>query len=215
MVDIAPYCHAVTAATTAEALTDAVVALAAQQDVAAIPTLIDVLGYNNPAAAQAAVDGLIQLGDAAVEPLLDRLDDYNYGARAYEVRVLGAIGHPAALRVLLGAAQSDFAPSVRRAATKALGTLRWHLIEGEQERRLGLEQVLQVLQRNTDAADWAVRYAVAVALEHLRQQPAAAIIQPSVVALLTALGDRDPDIVVRSRCQLALKRDTVHLSMHT
>lgn len=215
MVDLAPYLHAVTAATSAEDLTAAVAALAAQRDVAAIPTLIEVLRYNNPAAAQVAVDGLIQLGDAVVEPLLAQLDNYNYGARAYQVRVLGAIGHPAALEVLLGAAQSDFAPSVRRSATKALGTLRWHLIEEEQERRLGLERVLQVLQRNAEAADWAVRYAVIVALEQLCHQPAAAVIRPSVIALLTTLGDRDPDTVVRSRGQLALHRKDIHLSMHT
>jgi len=215
MVDLAPYLQAVTNATTAEDLTSAVIALAAQQQVAAIPTLIQVLGYNNPAAAQAAVEGLIQLGDAVVEPLLAQLDSYNYGARAYGVRVLGAIGHPAAFRVLLSAAQSDFAPSVRRAATKALGALRWPLIDEPQERRVSLEQALQVLQRNAEAADWAVRYAVAVALDHLRQQPETAAIQPAIGALLTALGDRDPDIVVRSRAQLALHRNAVHLSMHT
>ncbi len=215
MVDLAPYLAAVNSATTAEALTTAVVALAAQQNAAAIPTLIQVLGYNNPAAAQAAVEGLIQLGDVAVAPLLAQIDGYNYGARAYAIRVLGAIGHPAALDVLLSAAQSDFAPSVKRAATKALGALRWHLFEEATTRRLRLGQTLEVLQRNAEAADWAVRYAVVVALDHLQQQPPAVELKANVVALLTALGDRDPDIVVRSRAQLALQRDAVHLSMHT
>lgn len=78
------------------------------------------------------------------------------------MRVLGSIGHPAALRVLLAAAESDFAPSVRRAATKALGTLRWQLIPEETAREAQLREALTVLQRNSEAADWAVRYAVGV-----------------------------------------------------
>jgi len=37
---------------------------------AGIPTLIAALSYNNPGAAVAAIDKLVQLGDMAVEPLL-------------------------------------------------------------------------------------------------------------------------------------------------
>ncbi|URR36682.1 HEAT repeat domain-containing protein [Thermosynechococcus sp. HN-54] len=213
MSDLLPYIQAVETATSAAALQEAVTQLAQQKDTAAIPTLIAVLGYNNPAAAQAAVVGLIALGDAVVEPLLAQLDEYNYGARAYEVRILGTIGHPAALHVLLAAAQSDFAPSVRRAATKALGTLRWQLIPQETEREAQLREALAVLQRNSEAADWAVRYAVGVALDHLHQQAAARSIRDAVRLLLNHLSDHDPDIVVRSRCQLTLQRDS--LSMHT
>lgn len=215
MSDLLAYIHAVETATSGSALQEAVTQLAQQKNTAAIPTLIAVLGYNNPAAAQAAVEGLIALGDAVVEPLLAQLDEYNYGARAYEVRILGSIGHPAALRVLLAAAQSDFAPSVRRAATKALGTLRWQLIPEEAERVAQLREALTVLQRNSEAADWAVRYAVGVALDHLYQQAAASVLREAVHSLLNHLSDRDPDIVVRSRCQLALQRNSVHLSMHT
>ncbi|BAY53029.1 phycocyanin alpha-subunit phycocyanobilin lyase [Thermostichus vulcanus NIES-2134] len=213
MSDLGAYIHAVETASSASALREAVIQLAQQNSTAAIPTLIAVLGYNNPAAAQAAVEGLIALGDAVVEPLLAQLDGYNYGARAYGVRVLGSIGHPAALQVLLAAAQSDFAPSVRRAATKALGTLRWQLIPEETAREAQLKEALAVLQRNSKAADWAVRYAVGVALDHLHQQAAARGIREAVRSLLNHLSDRDPDIVVRSRCQLALQRDS--LSMHT
>ncbi|MFN4194948.1 MAG: HEAT repeat domain-containing protein [Thermosynechococcus sp.] len=213
MSDLLTYIHAVETATSAPALCEAVIQLAQQKDTAAIPTLIAVLGYNNPAAAQAAVEGLIALGDAVVEPLLAQLDGYNYGARAYGVRVLGSVGHPAALRVLLAAAQSDFAPSVRRGATKALGTLRWQLIPEETAREAQLREALTVLQRNSEAADWAVRYAVGVALDHLYQQAAAWPVREGVRSLLNHLRDRDPDIVVRSRCQLALQRDS--LCIHT
>ncbi|PLZ47157.1 HEAT repeat domain-containing protein, partial [Fischerella thermalis] len=92
----------------------AVQKLAAAQDEAAIPTLIAVFGYNNPAAAIAAVTGLTQLGEVAVPQLLEQIDDYNYGARAYSIRALAAIADPRALDVLLASAASDFAPSVRR-----------------------------------------------------------------------------------------------------
>ncbi|NJO94538.1 MAG: HEAT repeat domain-containing protein, partial [Hydrococcus sp. RM1_1_31] len=61
---------------------------------AAIPQLITVLGYNNPGAAVAAVEGLIQLGKPAVTPLLELLDGYNYGARAWALRALAGIGDP-------------------------------------------------------------------------------------------------------------------------
>jgi len=38
---------------------------------------------------------------------------YNYGARAYSIRALAAIADPCALDVLVTAAATDFAPSVR------------------------------------------------------------------------------------------------------
>jgi len=91
-------------------LVAAVRALAEARLEAGIPTLIAVLGYNNPEAAVAAIAGLVQLGDVAVQPLIERLDDYNYGARAYSFRALAAIAHPDSLDTLLSAAETDFAP---------------------------------------------------------------------------------------------------------
>lgn len=72
-----------------------------------IPTLIRVLGFNNPAAAAVAVEGLVRFGATAVPTLLQQLDEYNYGARAYSFRALAAIGDPQALDVLLNAAATD------------------------------------------------------------------------------------------------------------
>ena len=66
----------------------------------AIATLVQVLGFNNPGAAVAAVDGLIALGSPAVEPLLSRLDPRNYGARAWAVRALAGIGDVRGLELL-------------------------------------------------------------------------------------------------------------------
>jgi phycocyanobilin lyase beta subunit len=81
--------QAVAAADSAGALIEAVRSLAAARSSAAITTLITVLGFNNPGAAVAAVDGLV------------------YGARAWAIRALAMIGDPRALEVLLDTARGE------------------------------------------------------------------------------------------------------------
>ena len=81
----------------------------------AIACLVEVLGFNNPGAAVAAVEGLIRLGPSAVDPLLSRLDPRNYGARAWAVRALAGIGDVRGLALLEEALGSDVGPSVRTA----------------------------------------------------------------------------------------------------
>src|SRR4028118_373798 len=117
--------QAVEQANSDERLVESVRTLVACHSEDAIPTLIAVLGYNNPGAALVAVEGLIDMGEPAVMPLLEQLDDYNYGARAYSIRALAAIADPRALDLLVTVAATDFAPSVRRAAAKGLGILHW------------------------------------------------------------------------------------------
>jgi phycocyanobilin lyase beta subunit len=139
--------------------------LAAVNHVAAIPTLIAALSYNNPGAAVAAVDGLIRIGEPAVEQILTQLDGYNYTARAWAIRALAGIGDPRGLVTLLGAATADFALSVRRAAAKGLGTMKWHwfptdLLEIAQEE--ALESLLFVTQEDDE---WIVRYSAVAGLE--------------------------------------------------
>ncbi len=96
--------QAVNDADSAQGLLDAVEELASLIDERAIPTLIQVLGFNNPGAAVAAVEGLIQIGIPAVSSLLDKLDGYNYGARAWAIRALAGIGDPRGQELLLDAA---------------------------------------------------------------------------------------------------------------
>lgn len=158
--------QAVEQANSDERLVESVRALVACHSEDAIPTLIAVLGYNNPGAALVAVEGLIGMGEPAVMPLLEQLDDYNYGARAYSIRALAAIADPRALDVLVTAAATDFAPSVRRAAAKGLGNLHWH--------KLLLEQItdaqakaLQTLLQVAEDSEWAIRYAAVVGLQGL------------------------------------------------
>jgi phycocyanobilin lyase subunit beta len=171
-IPIAQLLQDIEAASSASALADAVDALAQTGDLEATHPLIKALGYNNPGAAVAAVDGLIRIGEPAVLPLLSLLDDFNYGARAWAIRALAGIGDPRGLEILLEAASEDFALSVRRAAARGLGTLRWETVAIE-ERVEGQERCLAVLLGCDRDPEWVVRYAAISGVQSL----AAAIAQ--------------------------------------
>lgn len=180
-------------------LVAAVRTLAAAKDKAGISTLIAVLGYNNPVAAVAAVEGLTQLGGSAVQPLMEQLDEYNYGARAYAIRALAAIADPRALDVLITAAATDFAPSVRRAAAKGLGTLRWNTLSAL-ERQSAQAKALQTLLSISQDPDWSIRYAAVVGLQALSTTPD---LSQQIQAEFEQMQETDADLAVRARVQLA------------
>jgi phycocyanobilin lyase beta subunit len=169
---VSPLIQAVEQADTATALLVATARLASQlagddpPAPAAIAALVQVLGFNNPGAAVAAVDGLIACGEAAVAPLLANLDAHNYGARAWAVRALAGIGDVRGLELLEQALGGDIGPSVRRAAARGLGQLRSDALPA-QERREVLERALTALEAAAADGEWVVRYAVVVGLESL------------------------------------------------
>ncbi|MGF1674389.1 MAG: HEAT repeat domain-containing protein [Rivularia sp. (in: cyanobacteria)] len=177
----------------------AVQKLVAAKDTVAIPTLIAVFGYNNPAAAVIAVKGLTELGEAAVPQLLGQIDDYNYGARAYSIRTLATIGDPQALDLLLEAAATDFAPSVRRAAAKGLGFLQWHKLD-EPQRAIAQRKSLSTLLSITQDADWAIRYAAIVGLQELAKIPS---LKSEIAARFSQMRSNDAQKAVRARVALA------------
>ncbi|WP_204139285.1 HEAT repeat domain-containing protein [Halomicronema sp. CCY15110] len=195
---------AVDTADSATALIGAVRSLAAAQSPAAVTTLITVLGFNNPGAAVAAVDGLVALGQAAVPALLEQLDGYNYGARAWAIRALSMIGDPRALDVLIETARGDFALSVRRAAAKGLGGIDWDGLPDERRipaQTLAIDTLLGAL----NDPEWVVRYAAIVGLSGLlavRPQPDAAV--ENVRDRLASCSRDDAEVVVRARAQMAL-----------
>lgn len=158
--------QAVEQADSVASLFKAVVSLVQANSIESIPTLINVLGYNNPGAAVAAVDGLTQLGEPAVIPLLEQLDGYNYGARAWAVRALSGIGDPRALEVLLESAGSDFSLSVRRAAARGLGKIQWEKLPVEQIPDAQFK-TLMILQKTVEDPEWIVRYAGVFGLQGL------------------------------------------------
>lgn len=192
--------RAVEQADSAARLVTAVRNLAAATDETGISTLIAVLGYNNPEAAVAAVEGLIELGKAAVQPLME-LDGYNYGARAYAIRALAAIASPRALDVLATAAADDFAPSVRRAAAQGLGRLRWDELNA-QDRSLAQTQALQTLNAVYQDSDWSIRYAAVVGLQGLS---AIQSLQAQIQSQFEQMAQTEPDIAVQARIYLAQK----------
>lgn len=174
----------------------------------ALCCLVRILGFNNPGAAVAAVEGLIASGPAAVAPLLEGLDAQNYGARAWAVRALAGIGDVRGLELLEAALADDIGPSVRRAAAIGLGTLQvGHL--ASPERRAVQERALRALEEGHRDAEWVVRYAVATAteklalgLQELEDGP------PRAGAILLSLADEvnEDVLVVRLRARLALSR---------
>ncbi|MDJ0508385.1 MAG: HEAT repeat domain-containing protein [Crocosphaera sp.] len=204
--DISPLLEKVETADSAESLLEAVETLANADDEASIPTLIKVLGYNNPGASVAAVEGLINLGDPAVPYLLEQIDGYNYGARAWATRALAGIGHPHALDLLIEAASGDFSLSVRRAAARGLGEIHWlklcdEPIEKAQTR--ALTTLLEVLKD----PEWVVRYAAIVGLEKLALSwgEAQAIALTDIEKVLKDLIKTESELAVALRAKWALR----------
>ena len=206
MSDIQQSIEAVNRADSADLLLKTVEDLAAIGDRAAIPTLVEVLGFNNPGAAVAAVDGLIKIGEPVVPYLLNNLDSYNYGARAWATRVFAGIGDPAALDLLLLAAVTDFSQSVRRAAAKGLGSILWSKLPVD-EIAPAQQKVLDALLLATEDGEWVVRYAAIVGLEALSSTLAQS--QPELLSKITArwqqLIDSDSEVAIRARIKYLLK----------
>ena len=208
MVDrLSALVQAVDAADSSSLLLEAVQDLADARLEAAIPTLIAALSYNNPGAAVAAVDGLIHLGEPAVPALLEQLDLHNYTARAWTIRALASIGDPRGLVTLLGVATADFSLSVRRAAARGLGMMKWHwfpedLLEIAQEE--ALEALLFVAQQDEE---WVVRYSAIVGLEALVQAiaPTHPDWRSQIQSQLEQMAVNDDSWAVRGRVWLAQK----------
>ena len=180
-----PLIRAIAQASDPQALLAAVAALAATGDPEAIPHLVKAFGYNQAAVSEVALAAVITFGSLAVEPLLDSIDGYDYGARAYSVRALAAIGDPRALGFLLDAVTADFAPSVRRAAVRGLGRV------GKQASGQAQAKLQEVLARCAQDPDWGIRYALICALGDLGGYP-------DLVQQLLA----DGDALVRAKAQL-------------
>lgn len=198
---------AVQQADSAQGLLRATQELAASNDPAAAPTLVEVLGFNNPGAAVAAVEGLINLGPNAVTALL-QLDPENYGARAWAVRALAGIGDVRGLELLLDALGSDVAASVRRAAAKGLGQLVLGGLPEATQHQVRQRCLAALLAASSDG-EWVVRYAVAVGLESMAAglPPHLPEWQQARAGLVTLLaGAADNALVVQRRAHLALLR---------
>ncbi len=190
-------------------LADAVKALAelgaATGDLSVVPHLIRALSYNNPGAAVASVDGLIAIGEPAVMPLLELLDGYNYSARAWALRALSGIGDPRSLSLLLDTAQNDFALSVRRAAARGLGTIRWEQMDRDAV-PAAQAAVLDVLLGTLVDGEWVVRYSAISGIERMMTYAQSGETRAAAIESLSDVAERDEDLAVRSRAILAIDR---------
>jgi phycocyanobilin lyase beta subunit len=203
--ELATLIHAVETADSKVGLVMAVRALATAKDARAIPTLIQVLGYNNPGAALAAVDGLVALGDQSVPMLLAQIDDYNYGARAWAIRALAMVGDPRALPVLLDTTRNDFALSVRRAAARGIGCMNWSKLS-QADRDAAQAEVLEtLLHTSTTDSEWVVRYAAVVGLQALAKAltPSGGGSCEQILVNLNTIATQDATPTVQARARLA------------
>lgn len=196
--------QAVEQAQSPEALMAAVQALTSSKSTAAIPALIAVFGYNNPAVSAIALSSIIAWGDAAVVPLMTQMDEYNYGARAYSMRALATIASLQSLEVLTKAAITDFAPSVRRAAAKGLGNLQWQDLP-ELEQADTQQQVFTALTSLCESGDWSIRYAGIVGLQALGMRNQA--LGQTVGDFLVQYQHREQERSVQARIQLAVNSE--------
>jgi phycocyanobilin lyase beta subunit len=203
---IAQLIQAIAQADSAEGLIYAVRTLAATEAEADIPSLVEVLSFNNPGAAVAAVDGLIKIGLPSVSYLLENIDGYNYGARAWATRVLSGVGDVRALDLLIDAARRDFSLSVRRSAARGLGYLNWETVDKEHQDALQT-QALEALLMVSHDDEWVVRYSAIAGLEGLAPSLSARLGSQLVriQERLTEMVLTDEEIAIKARSQLALK----------
>lgn len=185
-------------------LVEATRAVCALGDPEAAGTLVKVLGFNNPAVAGVATQGLIQLGRDIVPTLLVSLDARNYGARAWVVKALAALRDPRGLDLLEHALNADIAPSVRRSATRGLADLELDPMAQQQQ----LQRCMQGLLKAAQDDEWVVRYAAAFGLEQrLRNAAVDGSIADQAIAMLRTLASGAEDAkVVRDRAERALQR---------
>jgi phycocyanobilin lyase beta subunit len=183
--------------------------------------LIATLSYNNPGAAVAAVEGLIQLGEPAVPALLEQLDLHNYTARAWAIRALAGIGDPRGLVTLLDAATADFAFSVRRAAARGLGIIKWHWFPSDLRALAQQEALTALLSVAQEDEEWVVRYAALVGIQAFAASVLHSEWRSQIQAQLQQMADNETNRTVQARVWMAqqfLQSETEHshqIQIHT
>ena len=191
-------------ATTTSELVEATQTICGLKDLEAAPTLIKVLGFNNPAVGAVATQGLIALGRDVVPILVVNLDVGNYGARAWVVRAIATLRDPRGLDLLEHALNADIAPSVRRSATRGLAEME---LEGSNVSK-DFSRCCEALFKAAADDEWIVRYAAAFGLEQRFGHNSTNIgLKTQAIAHLEELSSNSEAVkVVRQRAKLALQR---------
>ncbi len=130
-----------------------------------ITALIIALRTEDRRAHTLVVDDLVRIGAAAVEPLLDVLDDPNPNVRSGAARALGKIGDARALGSLIFSLRNDPDVEVRKSAV-------WALHMG------GARAVVPLIEALSDADEW-VRFGAVIVLAKIGD----AAVEPLIEAL--------------------------------
>ena len=191
-------------ATTTSELVEATQTICGLKDLEAAPTLIKVLGFNNPAVGAIATQGLIALGRDVVPILVVNLDVGNYGARAWVVRAIATLRDPRGLDLLEHALNADIAPSVRRSATRGLAEME---LEGSNVSK-DFSRCCEALFKAAADNEWIVRYAAAFGLEQrFGHNSTNTGLKTQAIAHLEELSSNSEAVkVVKQRAKLALQR---------
>lgn len=186
--------------------TDAISAITAISDsetieAGAIATLIQALSHHHPSVRNTAVEALVKLAPATVEPLIAAFrTSSDQGLQAYIIQALAQIGVPTTLDLLsevLGTAVANHCQgNVRRIAARGLGRIG-STADNPEIIRHAVEKLSWAL---LTPEDWGLRYAAAVSLQE--------IATPEACASLQLAQNQESDKVVLSRITLALQQLT-------
>jgi phycoerythrocyanin alpha-cysteine-84 phycoviolobilin lyase/isomerase subunit PecF len=155
----------------------------------AIAALIAALSHHHPSVGAAAVEVLVKLAPATVEPLITAFDDStDQGLQAYIIQALAQIGDSRAIAVLAEVVGTEVANhcqgNVRRIAARGLGKMG----------NLGLDKLTWAL---LTPEDWGLRYAAAVSLQDIATSEAKAALKQAIA--------QESDQVVKQRIKAALE----------
>jgi phycocyanobilin lyase beta subunit len=195
---------ALDSATTTPELVAATQTICGLKDLEAAPTLIKVLGFNNPAVGAVATQGLIALGRDVVPILVVNLDVGNYGARAWVIRAIATLRDPRGLDLLEHALNADIAPSVRRSATRGLAEME---LEGPNH-SVNFSRCCKALFKAVTDDEWIVRYAAAFGLEQrfFHNSTNTGLRTQAITHLKQLSSTSEAVKVVKQRAKLALQR---------
>ncbi len=183
--------------------TDAISAIAAISaseitETAAISALIKAFSHHHSLVSTTAVEALVKLAPATVEPLISAFrTSCDQGLQAHIIQALARIGDPRATDLLGEVVGTEVANhcqgNVRRIAARGLGKIGSTADDPEIIRRT-LEKLIWAL---LTPEDWGLRYAAVVSLQE--------IATPEAYTALQAALNQETDQVVRSRTETALE----------
>ena len=166
----------------------------------AISALIQAFSHHHPCVGKAAVEALVKLAPASVEPLIFAFrNSPDQGVQAYIIQALALIGDSRAVDLLAEVVGTEVANhcqgNVRRIAARGLGKIG-RTAEQPEVIRYAVEKLTWAL---LTPEDWGLRYAAAVSLQEIGTPAAYAALQTSL--------NQEADKVVRSRITMAATKN--------